>query len=255
MKVVSNMDLNGNQIINSSAERVAELPTTGLFDGRVIYNTRTNDYMYYSTTDSSWHSMGEEGLSYWEGTQEEFDAALEAGELSVGTWVMITDDEEGTPVLITVVEVVSADPTTGLTGGRVIYNTNEGKLKVCNGSVWKELGSVEIISADPVTDLTGGRMIYNTTDHKVKYYNGTEWISCSGDVEQVTDEPAGVIREGRLVMNTQDHKLKYFNGTEWVACGGGDNIPKWVGTQAQFDALRIGELAPGTWVVITDDDD
>jgi hypothetical protein len=55
MKFVTNLDINQNQLLNVTFEKVATDPSSGNFEGRLIYNTATDTVKVY--TGSAWKSL------------------------------------------------------------------------------------------------------------------------------------------------------------------------------------------------------
>ena len=47
MKYFDNLDMNTNKIVNSGFELVTVLPTSNLFQGRIVFNTNDNTYYEY----------------------------------------------------------------------------------------------------------------------------------------------------------------------------------------------------------------
>lgn len=54
-KFVTNLDLNQNQILNGTFEKLAADPSTGLFEGRMFYHTGEDALKYY--TGSAWDTL------------------------------------------------------------------------------------------------------------------------------------------------------------------------------------------------------
>nr|DAW47741.1 MAG TPA: hypothetical protein [Caudoviricetes sp.] len=48
MKHFDNLDLNTNKIVNGGFELVTILPTSNLFQGRIVFNTSDNTYYMYN---------------------------------------------------------------------------------------------------------------------------------------------------------------------------------------------------------------
>ncbi len=48
MKHFDNLDLNTNKIVNGGFELVTALPTSNLFQGRIVFNTSDNTYYMYN---------------------------------------------------------------------------------------------------------------------------------------------------------------------------------------------------------------
>ena len=44
MKYFDNLDLNTNKIVNGGFEQVTTLPTSNLFQGRIVFNITDNNY-------------------------------------------------------------------------------------------------------------------------------------------------------------------------------------------------------------------
>ena len=51
MKIINDLNLNGNQIINGTAEIVSNLPSTDLNEGRLVYHSVDKCYYYYNGTE------------------------------------------------------------------------------------------------------------------------------------------------------------------------------------------------------------
>ena len=47
MKHFDNLDMNTNKIVNSGFELVTTLPTSNLFQGRIVFNITDNNYYEY----------------------------------------------------------------------------------------------------------------------------------------------------------------------------------------------------------------
>jgi hypothetical protein len=57
MKFVTNLNLNQNQLINGTFEVLASDPSTGNFDGRLIFNSTEGTIKVYDATASAWRKM------------------------------------------------------------------------------------------------------------------------------------------------------------------------------------------------------
>lgn len=150
---------------------VSALPTTDLYEGRIVY--LSTDDKLYRYTGSAWTT------------------AVAAVDLS-GTLAAANFPSDLRPV-----ELVTALPTTGLTNGRVVFLTTDGKLyRYVTGTGWtaavpaadvsgalaaanfpSDLRPVELVSTLPTSGNFAGRMAYLTTDSKLYRYNGTAWTA------------------------------------------------------------------------------
>lgn len=54
MKIFDNLDMRSNQITNGKFESVSILPTSNLFNGRIVYNETDNKCYYYDGTKGKW---------------------------------------------------------------------------------------------------------------------------------------------------------------------------------------------------------
>lgn len=103
MKFVTNLDINQNQLLNVTFEKLASDPSSGNFEGRLIYNTTTDTVKVY--TGSAWKSLPHTitaGGSYTDGiTISESNGTVtltlnladtdSAGLLSSTFWNMLND--------------------------------------------------------------------------------------------------------------------------------------------------------------------
>ena len=55
MKVLTELDMNSNQISNSGFEKITTLPSSNLFKGRIVFNT--TDGVYYQYNGTKWAAL------------------------------------------------------------------------------------------------------------------------------------------------------------------------------------------------------
>lgn len=74
-RFLTHVDLAGNQIINAAFEKLAADPTTGNFEGRVYYNTTSDELKFYDGT--AWQTVGD--AITINGTTNEVTVAFNSG--------------------------------------------------------------------------------------------------------------------------------------------------------------------------------
>jgi hypothetical protein len=76
-RFLTHLDMAGNQILNASFEKLTTTnePTTGLFDGRIYYNTTDEVLKVYTTTDG-WLPVG--AITDIQGTTNEIEVSIDA---------------------------------------------------------------------------------------------------------------------------------------------------------------------------------
>jgi len=81
-RFLTHLDMNGNQILNASFEKLttANEPTTGLFEGRIYYNTDLDILKVYDGTQ--WVAVG--AITNVEGTINEVEVSVVDGVATVG---------------------------------------------------------------------------------------------------------------------------------------------------------------------------
>ncbi|MFY9237489.1 MAG: hypothetical protein WAO78_01175 [Roseovarius sp.] len=92
-RFLTHLDMNGNQILNASFEKLttANEPTTGLFEGRIYYNTDLDILKVYDGTQ--WVAVG--AITNVEGTTNEIEVSVVDGVATVGLPTNIHVDVTG----------------------------------------------------------------------------------------------------------------------------------------------------------------
>lgn len=74
-RFLTHVDLAGNQILNAAFEKLADNPTTGNFEGRIYYNTASDELRFYD--GSGWQTIGDQ-ISI-QGTADEVTVSFNSG--------------------------------------------------------------------------------------------------------------------------------------------------------------------------------
>ena len=74
-KFLTHLDMQGNQILNAAFEKLATDPTTGNFEGRVYYNTASDELRFYD--GAVWQVVGDKIAI--EGTADEVSVSFNSG--------------------------------------------------------------------------------------------------------------------------------------------------------------------------------
>ncbi|BAK66897.1 hypothetical protein SLG_22220 [Sphingobium sp. SYK-6] len=167
-------------------EIVSSLPTTNLFEGRVVFlDTDGKLYRYHA---SAWTKAVE---------ATDISGQIIASQISDGA-VSIAKFASG----IQPVAIVSSVP--GSLSTRAVFNTTDGKLYRWNGSAY--------VATVPTTDLTGTIITAQIADAALttaKFASGIQPVTI------VSAVPGSL--STRTVFNTTDGKMYRWNGSAYVA--------------------------------------
>ncbi len=126
MKFVTNLDLNQNQLLNATFEKVATDPSSGNFEGRTIYNTTTDTIKVY--TGSAFVSIPHTIVS---GGGEGIAEALTVSE-SNGTITLTLNvaDTDSAGLLPAAMWQMLTDATSDATASKLVKRDSNGNAKV-----------------------------------------------------------------------------------------------------------------------------
>lgn len=125
-KFLTNIDLNQNQLINASFEVVATDPSSGNFEGRLIYQSTTNTIKVYA--NAAWRSLPHTLVS---GGGEGIAEALTVSE-SNGTITLTLNvaDSDSAGLLSAAFFTDLTDATSDATGSKLVKRDASGNAKV-----------------------------------------------------------------------------------------------------------------------------
>lgn len=244
-KFVTNLDLNGNQLLNGRFESVAADPNTNLFEGRLIYRTDLDCIKYYD--GSAWK-------------------VVVKGVASGGTYSSaLTITESGGAITIT--PNLADGSNAGLLSAAFWSDLNAATATNTNGTLAKRDASGRLQVTAPSADLDAANKAYvdaarsgldvkqsarlatNSSLPTFSHLSGVLTASANGALTldgQTLSSPADVgIRV--LVKNEVSANAPY-NGIYTVTAVGDGSNP-WVLTRAT-DADTDAEVTPGMFVFV-----
>lgn len=116
-KFLTHIDLSGNQLINSSLEKLSADPTTGLFEGRMYYNTASDLVKVYDGTQ--WNSVGSV-LDIQAGT--DIDVSASAGIYTISLESEIDSDTTGNAATATALQTARTISLGGDLSGSALFD-------------------------------------------------------------------------------------------------------------------------------------
>ena len=162
--------------IKGGYEIVDALPTTNLFSGRMVF--RTTDEKLYTYSGSAWVASVDLNTSIPGSkiTGTLTSASIPSGSITGTLSDSQIASLNAAKLLGTVsnTQIASVD-TSKLTGTINTSQIANGALDATKFA--SAVKPVEIVSSLPTTGLTSGRFVYLTTDGKMYRYHGSQWIS------------------------------------------------------------------------------
>lgn len=257
MKILANLDLVKNQLLNAIAQNVATDPTEGLVEGWVIYNTTDHVFKYYNGT--AWVPLTEAATVTVEtsindqstndnpvGPAAVYDFTTDPANWSTGTdgQVLVVD---GTSVAgVSIDSTPSEDSTNLVTSGGVkaAIDAIDPTGGVANGQLLTSVVTTDPDSGEVTSRTVAGTVIDQTVDANgtgvpttaavaaaVAAIQSMEFIGTVGSDGTVTSADATI--DGQLLMNLTNFK----KGWTFVVSG---TLPTSVSGFAQ--TLNAGDM-------------
>jgi hypothetical protein len=189
-------------------EIVSVLPSSGNFQGRVVFLT-TTDGAFAANKLYRWtSSVFSTGKDYWTATVPAVDITgqISSGQIADGS-IAGTKFASG----LKPIEVVNSLPAAG-TAGRVVFLTTDNKLYRDTGTAWTV--------AVPAVDITGQISSGQIADGSIA---GTKFASGLKPIEVLATLPAAGTA-GRVVFLTSDNQIYRDTGTAWTVAVPAVNI-------------------------------
>lgn len=101
-KFLTHINLNGNQLINASFEKLSADPVSGNFEGRMYYNTTSDTVRTYDGT--AWIAVG--AITSVVGTTDEVNVSTEGGVATVSLPATINADTTGSAARLTTARAI-----------------------------------------------------------------------------------------------------------------------------------------------------
>ena len=244
-KFVTNLDLNGNQLLNGRFEAVAADPSTGNFEGRLIYRTDIDCIKYYDGT--AWKVVVKSVTS-----AGDHDGALtisESGGAITITPNLASGSEAGLLSTGFYTDLNSATATN--TGGTLAKRDVNGRLQVTAPSADLDAANKAYVDAAR-SGLDVKQSVRLTTNAALSAYThvaGVLTANANGglSIDGVTlSDPADV--GIRVLVKNETSANAPYNGIYTVTAIGDESNP-WVLTRAT-DADSNDEVTPGLFVFV-----
>ena len=189
-------------------EIVSVLPSSGNFQGRVVFLTATDGAFAANKLYRWTSSIFSTGKDYWTAAVPAVDITgqISSGQIADGS-IAGTKFASG----LKPIEVVNSLPAAG-TVGRVVFLTTDNKLYRDTGTTWTV--------AVPAVDITGQISSGQIADGSIA---GTKFASGLKPVEVLATLPAAGTA-GRVVFLTSDNQIYRDTGTAWTVAVPAVNI-------------------------------
>ena len=214
-KFLTHLDMQGNQILNAAFEKLATDPTTGNFEGRIYYNTASDDLRFYDGT--AWQTIGDQ-ISI-QGTENEVTVFFAGGTYTISLPATINADTTGNAATATKLATSRTIELTGDVTGSASFD----------GSATASISAT--IAANSValgTDTTGNYVatVTGTADQVSVSGSGTENASVTLSLPQsiaTTSSPtfAGATLDGVTVGVTAANEIDTTAGNLTIDSAGG----------------------------------
>jgi hypothetical protein len=244
-KFVTNLDLNGNQLLNGRFEAVAADPSTGNFEGRLIYRTDLDCIKYYD--GSAWKVLVKSVAS-----AGDHDGALtisESGGAITITPNLASGDEAG--LLSTAFYTDLNSATSSNTNGTLAKRDSNGRLQVTAPSAELDAANKAYVDAarSGLDVKQSARLATNAALSSFTHAAGVLTANANGGlvIDGVTlTDPTDV--GIRILVKNETSTNAPYNGIYTVTAVGDESNP-WVLTRAT-DADSNDEVTPGLFVFV-----
>ncbi len=223
-RFLTHIDLSGNQLINASLEKLSADPTTGLFEGRMYYNTTSDLIKVYDGT--SWVPVG--AITNVEGTANEVEVSVVNGVATVGLPATINANTSGNAATATKLATSRTIELTGDVTGSVSFDGS------ANASIAATIAANSVAlgtdtTGNYVADITAGTGIsvsggnaenanITVTNAGVTGISGTtNQIAVSGSTGSVTlSLPNAVTFPGTVTLNADPTQALHAATKQYV---------------------------------------
>lgn len=241
-RFLTNVDLSQNQILNASFEVVGTDPTTGNFEGRLIYNSTEDTIKVYS--GSAWRKM----LHAVSSTTTALVSSESNGTISLSIADVINGGASG---LMTGADKTKLDNATSSdTANTLALRDASGRLRVSSPS--NDLDAANKGYVDAARSGLDVKQSVRLTSNAVlpAYTYATNVITASADGALTLD---GIELNGpdvgiRVLIKDEISSNAAYNGIYTVTASGGESDP-FVLTRAT-DADQNDEVSPGMFVFV-----
>lgn len=244
-KFLTNLDLNNNQILNGTFEKVGTDPNSNLFEGRMIYHTGDDAVKYY--TGSAWETLIN-GVT----SAGSYSSALTVGESNAGeiTLTLNIADGSNAGLLTSAFYTLLNNATSSNTGNTLAKRDANGRLQVTAPE--NDLDAANKAYVDGArSGLDVKQSVKYATNAVLAGYTHSSGVLTASSNGAFSIDGA-VFTSGdngsRVLVKNETSSNAPYNGIYTVTDAGGAGSP-WVLTRAT-DADSSAEINPGMFVFV-----
>lgn len=245
-KFLTNLDLNNNQILNGTFEKLGANPDSNLFEGRMFYHTGDDAVKYY--TGSAWETLINGVTSA--GSQS---AALTVGESNAGEITLTLNLADGTNagLLTSAFYTLLNNATASNTNGTLALRDGSGRLQV--SAPENDLDAANKAYVDAArSGLDVKQSVKLTTNAALSGYTFlSNVLTASANAALVVDGTTlsrGVDEGVRILVKNETSSNAPYNGI-YTVTDAGDGTHPWILTRST-DADSSSEVTPGMFVFV-----
>lgn len=245
-KFLTNLDLNNNQILNGTFEKLGADPGTNLFEGRMFYHTGDDAVKYY--TGTAWETLIN-GVS----SAGTYASAMTVGESNAGeiTLTLNIADASNAGLLTSAFFTLLNNATASNTNGTLALRDANGRLQV--SAPENDLDAANKAYVDAArSGLDVKQSVKLTTNAALSGYTFlSNVLTATANAALVLDGTTltrGVDEGIRVLVKNEVSSNEPYNGIYTVTdCG--DATHPWVLTRST-DADTSGEVTPGMFIFV-----
>ena len=245
-KFLTNLDLNTNQILNATFEKLGADPNTNLFEGRMFYHTGDDAVKYY--TGAAWETLINGVTSA--GT---YSSALTVGESNAGeiTLTLNLADGSNAGLLTSAFYTLLNNATASNTNGTLALRDASGRLQVTAPSNDLDAANKAYVDAarSGLDVKQSAKLATNAALSGYTFLSNV--LTSTSNVGLVIDGQTlsrGTDEGIRVLVKNETSSNAPYNGI-YVVTDVGDASNPWILTRAS-DADASSEVTPGLFVFI-----
>jgi hypothetical protein len=245
-KFLTNLDLNNNQILNGTFEKLGANPDSNLFEGRMFYHTGDDAVKYY--TGEAWETLINGVTSA--GT---YASALTVGESNAGeiTLTLNLADGSNAGLLTSAFYTLLNNATASNTNGTLALRDASGRLQVTAPENDLDAANKAYVDAarSGLDVKQSAKLATNAVLSGYTYLSNV--LTSTSNVGLVIDGQTltrGVDEGIRVLVKNETSSNAPYNGI-YVVTDVGDGSNPWVLTRAS-DADASSEVTPGLFVFV-----
>lgn len=240
-KFLTNLDLNQNQILNGTFEKLATDPNTGLFEGRMFYHTGEDSIKYY--TGAAWDTIIK-GISS-AGAQS---AALTVGESSGAvTLTLNLADGSNAGLLTSTFYSLLDGATASATNNTLVKRDASGRFQATSPSADADVATKSYVDAQR-SGLDVKQSVRVATAAHLDAFSHSSGVLTASANGALSVDGVNVASSDRVLVKNETSGNAPYNGIYTVTTVG-DESTAWVLTRAT-DANSNDEVTAGMFTFV-----